>query len=119
MTPFVKNLQIFIQITLFTLISGEIVRGKCPQVNVSHFNCTTVLENFKQHDYLLKKQIKSFFVYGFLPLSSMDSVNSFAFNFTSDTMMGQYFVELTCNDVNYYERDFFEVFCRSNVPPPK
>lgn len=95
--------QIYLFLFVLSFTRAEIVTGKCPTVYGTNFNCTEVLHNFYEVEYLLDyhKHV-TLLIHGFIPSSSKSkSFNIFAFDFPEGISISDYYALLSCNSKRF------------------
>lgn len=95
-----------------TLITADVVSGKCPRVTETTFNCSDAVPNSTRPSFDPK-----LLIYGFLPSSPLSkTMNLFGFDLKS-VSISNYYILLLCNKTRRHPGNFFNVKCGDNQNP--
>lgn len=94
-----------------TIITADIVSGKCPKVSGTKFDCLEILKVFKHSDKRVFGENIQLLIYGLLLSSPVSkSLNIFAFDFENATI-SDYFGALYCEIDGELKFDYIVFRC--------
>lgn len=83
-------------LAIVTFVKADLLRGKCPKIFGTPFDCKRVLQNFEWDEFYRSDNTRLLLIYGFIASSrESKSLNVFAYNISQS--ISNFFVQFSCS----------------------
>lgn len=109
MKSFQNLVKLYLTFSTFTLITADIVPGKCPKVAGTTFNCSEIIPNFDQLESWHPQA--HLLIYGLTPSSPQSkTLNLFGLDLIN-VSISDFSIILVCHRYNRFSENFFHIQC--------